>query len=61
MLISLIFQCLFFNIRYTLIFQIEKIFCPDFLLFRDNVLTTILSLYTPGVKYPKMFYAVKMK
>ena len=41
MLNILLLQCMFFNIRYMLIFQIEKIFCPDFLLFHANILTTV--------------------
>ena len=36
------FDAVVFNIRYTLIFQIEKKFCPDFLPFRHNVLTFLL-------------------
>ena len=41
MLKVLLLQCILFNIRYMLIFQIEKIFCPDFLLFHANILTTV--------------------
>ncbi len=41
MLNVLLLQCILFNIRYMLIFQIEKIFCPDFLLFHANILTTV--------------------
>lgn len=56
------FNAVIFNIRYMLIFQIEKNFCPDFLPFRHNVLTFLL--YRKGnvisiIKIYKKLYLVQ--